>query len=187
MRREMFQSLNQKTTASTDLPNFGFKDDYEANKHLFHPAALEVFKTQTPHMIYQYNDSDHPYPEFYDTIELLGLLGLKSAYHNPLEGTFTRKIAVVQHFGFVCDKKDIDKARRKVINIVNDMAASGWLKASLCNLGSMELAVNPMFPSIKNRVAVFSYVAIKHDCERYVKDLYGNAMFKEGGMPPEFK
>lgn len=181
----MYQSLSLKTTASINLPNFGFNDDYAANEHLFHPAAKELFKTQTQQLLYQYNESDHPYPELWDTIELLGLLGLKSAYHNPLEGTFTRKVAVVQHFGFVCDKKDIDKARRKVINIVNDMAASGWLKASLCNLGSMELGTNPMFPSIKNRVAVFSYVAVKHDHEGDVKNLYGNAMFKEGAMPPE--
>jgi hypothetical protein len=109
-------------------------------------------------MVYQYSESDNAFPEFYDAIELLGLLGLKSAYYNPLEGTFTRKIAVVQHFGFVCDKKDVDKARLKLIGIVNDMAASGWLKASLCNLGSLELGINPMFPSIGDMVITISNV-----------------------------
>lgn len=184
----MFQPQNSWMKNSTESTvDLGVVDDFEQNKHLFNSEALKVFQTQTNSMLYQYNESTNKYPEFYNTIELLGLLGLKSAYQNPLEGTFRREIARVFYFGFTCQKGQEQGARMKLIRAINDMAASGWLKASLCNLGSMELGTNPLFPSIKDRVAVFSYVAVKHDCEGHVENTYANYMFPEGGLPPEFK
>ena len=180
--------LKSKTTISNS-PDFplNWTEEYNKYESLFHPKAKEVFKNVTRNLIYQYNQSEHKYYQMYDVIELLGCLGLKEAESNPLEHTFERKLAIVRYFGFTCRKKDKYQACHKLIGVINDMAASDWLVASLVNLGSLELGINPMFPSINDRVAVFSYVAVKEEYSNIVTDLYRNCEFTEGGIPPEFK
>lgn len=151
---------------------------------MFNDAAQAVFKNKCHNLIHQYNVPKHPGYYAYNTIELLALLGLKEAQDNPCEKLYDRKYAPVKFFGFRCDPADLDKARNKLVSIINDMAASKWIIASLYNLGTLELVSDPLTPGTR-KICIFSYLAVDLDHEDDVKAVYSFAEFKEGGVPPE--
>jgi len=129
--------------------------------------------------IHQYNEKVGP-TTLYEVTRLLALLKLKSAQDNPFSGNYQRKIAVMTCFGFHCDQVDADSAAKKLITIINDMAASKWIKASLYNMGRMDIPGS-------QECMVISYVAIPSEFEDDVKTVYGWVQFPEGGLPPRFK
>lgn len=152
--------------------------------HKFNSDALSVLNIKTNGLIHQYNEWTTPWGEhLYAVSELLALLGIKAAYHNPVQ--YVRNIARVHYFGFTCHPSQIDEATNKLVSIINDMSSSKWVIASMYNLGSIELGkLNPADP---DKVCVFSYLAVKHNHETDVQNTYGWATFQEGGLPPEFK
>lgn len=128
------------------------------------------------------NDDRH---SLYGVIELLALLGLKSCQDNPCIKFFDRKYAMVQCFGFTCDYADADDAAKRLITIINDMAASKWVVASLYNIGRFDL--NGANGQPDGRCCIVSYLAVPAEREADVKSTYGWLQFPEGGLPPRFK
>ncbi len=179
MRDLIRKPLTQTTTFNIDTT-----DLFPQYQHKFNADALQVFKTKTNNLIHQYNDWSSPGGEHaYALVELLALLGIKSAINNPVQ--YVRSISVVQHFGFTCHPSRVDDAIDKISSAVNDMASSKWINASMYNLGLIQLGkLNPTDP---DRVCVFSYVAVKHAHEMDVETVYGWMKFKEGAVPPELK
>lgn len=186
--RKVIRGMMRATTSSRVPAQLHFEDNpqYLTYSHLFNDEAKEVFKTKAISNIHQY---DVPIDEryvLYGLIELASLLGVQAADLNPCVNMFQRRLAKVRFFGFLCEPKDLDEARVKLINIINDMASNKWLIASLYNLGTMELANDPLNPSAK-KILVFSYLAVKPEFDGFVDRAYSFAEFTEGGLPPEFK
>lgn len=184
LRRAMREMMKgQKTSSPSPL----YPDDqFSAFSMMFNEDAKKVFQTKAQGLIHQYNEPTDERHVLYGLFELAALLGIKAADDNPCGQMFQRKAARVRYFGFTCSPKDLDAARNKLIRIINDMASSKWLIASLYNLGTLELASDPLTPSTK-RIAVFSYLAVRPECESAVDQTYSFAEFSEGGVPPEFK
>lgn len=185
LRRAMREMMKGKTNSSP-TPAIDVHDQYPAFQMLFNQAAKDVFATKATSTIYQYNEPTDERHIMYGLFELAALLGIKSADNNPCGQMYIRQAAKVRYFGFRCRPEDLDKARYKLARIINDMATSKWIIASLYNLGVMELASDPLTPSTK-KVCVFSYLAVKPEHDQHVSDTYSFAEFIEGGLPPEFK
>ncbi len=139
----------------------------------------------TPQMVYQYNEPTDERAIGFGLVELLALLGLKSAQDNPFGQMWTRKFSVVKGFGFTCDYINADEAAKRLITIINDIAASKWINASLYNIGRIDLNGQDGKPNGKCCIA--AYLAVKADHEEDVKSVYGWVQFPEGGVPPRFK
>lgn len=135
-------------------------------------------------MVEQYNEKTG-HSTLYDVTELLRKLGLKTAQNNDFPGNWTRKYALVTCFGFRCDNADADEATKRLVTIINDMASSKWIKASLYNIGRVDLNGNDGLPN--GECMIISYLAIPSDYEKDVKSAYGWVQFPEGGIPPRFK
>jgi hypothetical protein len=133
--------------------------------------------------MHQYNKPVNEWSYLFNLIELIALLGIKSAEHNPCQ--FTREVARVHCFGFTCQPSEVDKATLKLVAAINDMANSKWVMASLYNLGMIELQrVKPQDP---HKVCIVSYLAVPYDKETDLASAYSWLQFPDGGMPPEFK
>ena len=154
-------------------------DLYPTYKHLFNGEARIAFNTKTYNMIHQYNEKTGP-STLYEVTLLLEKLGLKSAKNNTFSGNYTRKCAIVMCFGFTCQLSEVDDATKKLITTVNDIAFGRRIRASLYNLGRMDLHGG-------KECVVFSYLAIPSEHEEDVKKNYGWIQFPEGGVPPRFK
>jgi hypothetical protein len=158
----------------------------DAFSFMFNEDAKELFKVQSQNLIHQYNEIVDDRAYLYNLVELLGLLGLKSCQNNPYGQFYVRKVAKVRYFGTLCKANEVIPGIHKIINAINHMASQKWLKASLYNLGMMELASDPLDPSTK-RFVIFSYLAVSPDHEQDV-DLFAKGIeFQEGAVPPEFK
>lgn len=157
---------------------------FDKYKHLFNQEALDVFKTQTSNMIFQYNVWTDPWgQELYNLIELVALLGVKEADNNPAK--YTCKYSRVLSFGYTCSPNQVDDAAAKLIQAINDMAANKWINASMYNLGIIELGkINDTDP---DRVCVVSHLAVKAEHDMDATETYGMLMFQEGGLPKEYK
>lgn len=140
--------------------------------------------TKAIQAVHQYNEKTGN-STLYDVTELLAKLGLKSAQDNPFDGNYTRKYALLQCFGFRCELTDVDEAAKKLITVINDMAANKWIKASLYNIGKIDLNGVDGLPN--GECMIVSYLAIPSEFEANVKSTYGWVQFPEGGIPPRFK
>lgn len=182
IKRTMRRQLNQSKTSSPTPLQAG--DESSAFSFMFNDAAKAVFANKANGLVHQYSEPNRPEHSLYHLFELAALLGIKSADENPCETMFTRRFALVRFFGFTCHPNDLDKARNKLIAIINDMSTSKWVIASLYNLGTLEFASDPLTPTTK-KIAVFSYLAVDSNFDEAVSATYNFAEFKEGGTPPE--
>ena len=174
------------TKNSSPTPVFDAGDQYPAFKMMFNKHAQDIMNTKAQGLIHQYNEPTDERHVLYNLFELAALLGIQSASNNPCDQMFIRKVAKVKFFGFKCKPQDLDRARDKLIRIINDMAASKWLIASLYNLGTLQLANYP-YTGGSGDIAVFSYLAVRPEFEEAVDMTYKFAEFSEGATPPEFK
>jgi len=158
----------------------------EVFSFMFNDDAKQVFANKTYNLTHQYDIITSPLCNLYNTIELLALLDIKSANYNPCENLVVHTVSPVKYFGITCSSQDLDKARNKLIDAINDMASNKWLIASLYNLGTIELASDPLDPTTK-RYIVFSYLAPYDEHIASVDAAYGWLQFQEGSIPPEFK
>lgn len=184
LRRAMREMMKGRTNSSP--PTLDAGDQYPAFKMMFNQHAQAIMNTKTQGLIHQYNEPTNERHVLYNLFELAALLGVKAAQDNPCAQMFVRKVAKVRFFGFTCEPHNLDKARDQLIRIINDMASSKWLIASLYNLGTLELASDPLMPGTK-KFAIFSYLAVKPEHDADVDMTYSFVEFTEGGTPPEFK
>jgi len=154
-------------------------DLYPTYKHLFNGEARIAFNTKAYKMIHEYNEKIGP-STLYEVTLLLEKLGLKSAKDNPFDGNYIRKYALVMCFGFTCQLSEADDATKILVTTINDIALGRPIRASLYNLGRMDLHGG-------KECVVFSYLAIPSEHEEEVKKNYGWIQFPEGGLPPRFK
>ena len=113
-------------------------DLYLTYQHLFNSEAIKAFSNRTHNMVHQYNEKTGP-STLYEVTLLLEKLGLKSAQDNRFSGNYIRKYSIVMCFGFTCKNSDADDAAKQLIDIINVMATSKWINASLYNIGRMDL------------------------------------------------
>jgi hypothetical protein len=194
LRKAIRNLINKPTPTTTSNPppqtNLGFppsQDLFPVFKAHFNSEALNALNIKTSHMLHQYNNVINQHHVLFNTIELLALLGLKSAYNNPCEAMYVREIAKVECFALSCQDYQINQVANELICAINDMALHQCIRASLYNLGLMEVNASSD-PNVQDkRYVVYSYLAIDHTKEQFVKSNYGNLMCVEGGMPTEFK
>jgi hypothetical protein len=72
-----------------------------------------------------------------------------------------------------------DSAAKQLIAVINEMAFNKQIKASLYNIGRMDLHGD-------KECVIFSYLAIPTEHEDNVKKNYSWIQFPEGGIPPRF-
>lgn len=189
--RNAVQNLTQATTNSNyssppvTHPFITTIHLYPKFEQFFNKEAKAICNLQTNGMVHQYVESNHEWSHLHGLMELIALLGIKSAKHNPCEKFFDRKYAMVHCFGFSCEANKIDAATIELINNVNDMASNKFVNASLYNLGMMKLGKHD--PADPDMYCVFSYLAVPHEHEATVKSKYSHLQFPEGGLPPRFK
>jgi hypothetical protein len=175
--------MKVRTTSSQPTP-IGTTELGTAFINFFNAEAQEILKNQCDSLIYQYNEVVNDGAYLYNTIELLRLL--KVTKDNPATNSYIRKAAAVNFFGVTCKVNEVVPGIHKIVDAVNDMAKNKWLKASLYNLGMLELASDPLTPSTK-RFVIFSYLAVDDKYQQDVDKAYGHLKFAEGGIPSEFK
>ena len=154
-------------------------DMYPTYQKMFNSEAKIAFATKANTMVHQYNEKNGP-STLYEVTLLLEKLGLKSAQNNKFNSNYIHKYAIVMCFGFTCQLSEADDATKKLIIAINDIALNKRIKASLYNLGRMDLHGD-------KECVVFSYLAIPSEYEEDVKKNYSQIQFPEGGLPPRFK
>jgi hypothetical protein len=184
IRKAIKSLISNPTTFNPSSPgnNHPFTnttDIYSQYESLFSEDAKAAFSTRSNSMIHQYNEKVGP-STLYEVTVLLEKLGLKSAQDNKFGGNYVRKYAVVMCFGLTCQLSDADDATLELITQINDIALGKRIKASLYNIGRMDLYGG-------QECVIFSYLAIPSEHEEDVKKNYGHIQFPEGGVPPRFK
>lgn len=162
------------------LPNFNLIDIYPIFKHSFSPKAQATMDNKTMHQVYQYNVVGHG-----GMLTLLGRLGLVTcAMYKEQDSSqiYFRKADLVNYVAIRATKDKLPLAIEKVINTVNEVADKGFTKASLVQLGVLEL--HPIdLP--EPEYAVISYITLTRKGIDYVdqnpslKEMF----IDEGGMP----
>lgn len=184
LRRAIRQMIKGKT--SSQPAPLGTTNLDKAFINSFNQEAQAIFKKQAGGLLHQWNEALDDRAYLHGAIELLALLDIKSAEDNPADQFWVRTCAPVRFFGVTCEAKDVIPGINKMIAAVNDMAKNKWLKASLYNLGMLELASDPLTPSTK-KFCIFSYIVVDPKFDVDATTAYGDIEFKEGGMPPEYK
>jgi hypothetical protein len=184
IRKAIKSLISNPTTFNPSSPgnNHPFSntaDIYQQYESFFNEEAKMAFSARSNSMIHQYNEKVGP-STLYEVTVLLEKLGLKSAQDNTFAGNYIRKFAIVMCFGFMCQISEADDATKKLITHINDLALDKRIKASLYNIGRMDLYGG-------QECVIFSYLAIPSEHEEYVKKNYGHIQFPEGGTPPRFK
>lgn len=153
----------------------------------FNKEAKDALATKATSMIYQYNEAVGDIG-LYKKDELVWFLNkFKLANDYEQQSQWLRKYAKVECFGLLVDEANIARASLRIVDVINNIAKlkSGAIKASLADLLVFSL-IDSQDRSI-TRYAIVSYLAISDDCLDVVKLNYGQYMFQEGGLPPEFK
>ena len=169
------------------LPTISHVDLRPTFDAFFNKEAKDALATKTNNMIFQYNEvvGDIGLYKKGELVWFLNKFKLANYYDN--QSQLLRKYAKVECFGLLADEKDIARASLRIVDVINNIAKlkSGAIKASLADLLVFSL-VDSQDISI-TKYAIVSYLAISDDCLNVVKLNYGQYMFQEGGLPPEFK
>lgn len=149
----------------------------------FTPEAKNIIQNhRTNDIIHQWNRviSDNKYlgTEACALGYLLDRLDLKN-YADFQQCNYVRDISRVEYFGYTCDRVDLVDAALSLVSFFNDLASRNLIRAVMTPLLSIEL--------VDGRCVVVSYVAIDQPNEALVQSTYGHLIFKEGGIPSEFK
>jgi hypothetical protein len=130
-------------------------------------------------MIYQYNDCLTPGGEHLQKVsDFLIKIGIKSG--TDIVVNYIRRIAPCKCFGYCVEYSKAAHAVLYMVNIINDLASMGAIKASLATIGSIELS--------NGNLIVFSYLNIDDNLLQIVDLKYKDTcMFEEGAIPKEFK
>lgn len=151
------------------------------------PQAIKALNNKTGDHVYQYNEivpnsGDGSYKDM--LINLLKKFELKTAEDYQHQGNYIRKLALVKSFGITCNQTNIVAASLKLVDVINSLAKHNYIKASLMDLGMLELYNED--PNSKKFV-IFSYLAITDEHSKEVDNIFNNYIFPEGGIPMEFK
>lgn len=186
VRKAVREMMKKGTTSSQPTPigAINLADSFSGS---FNQDALDIFQIQTNSLLYQWNHrNEHSRSYLYGLMELAGLLGIRAADQNPCGALFTRMATPVKFFGVTCEGHQVIPGVNRMIDAINSMAKNKWLKASMYNLGMMELQNED--PSVQTkRFVIFSYLVVDPQYDIDVVNQFGNLLFQEGGLPPEFK
>lgn len=173
------KNLTVPKISSTDLaPLF---------QSFFNKEAKQSLSIKAHSLVHQWNqlhgDPKLQYKDF--LVEFMAKLKIKATEEYRPQAMYVRKIAQVQCFGLLTNENRIAEAALRLVDVINHMSKFNYIKASLTDL--MLIPLGDYNNPGTTRYAIVSYLAIDSDYEMIVKANYGQYMFQEGGIPPEFK
>lgn len=174
---DLISSGNVDSDPTYMVPGFKVSDIYPIFKHRFNEKALKTLENRTHNQIYEYND-EIPAGK---SLVILGKLGLKSCkkFTNG-DALYTRKIDCVRFIASRTTKDKLHTAVEKVIATVNHLADKGFTKASLMQLGVLEIM--PIDRPEKEFI-VLSYITLTEKGYKYVQNQLPNMFVEEAGIP----
>lgn len=188
MRSDMVQALSDliksgdadtEGTITHTIPGFKVDNVYPIFKHYFNQEAQKAFATKAMSLIHQ-REIVVITPGLGN---LLKKLGLKSC-QNLGDGYSRRELDMVSFCASMADRANVHKSVEKVITAVNDLAARGYITASLMELGVLALApVDKPEPDY----VVISYVALTQAGQAYVKQNMPKMFVDEGSTAERFE
>jgi hypothetical protein len=188
MRSGMVQALgdliksgntDEGSAPSYTVPGFQVDNIYPIFKNYFNADAQKAFSIKAHGLIHQ-RDVVIITPGLGN---LLKKLGLKSC-ENYGEGLRRREIDMVQFCGSRSDRANVYKSVEKVIAAINDLAARGYITASLMELGVLPLAA---MDKPESDYVVLSYVALTQAGTAYMLQNMPKMFANEGQVPERFE
>ena len=153
-------------------------DIYYIFDHAFSEKAKVAMSNKIQDLVYQYNEKI----EVAQLFKLLGRLGFQryESFINVESEVYLRQVDLVHFIARSATKEDLPKAIESVIATVNHVADLNFTKASLVQLGVIEMH---RFDKIDPEFAVFSYITLTQKGSDYVKQNLSDMFISEGGVP----
>jgi hypothetical protein len=164
-------------------------DLYPILEPYFSDQAKKVLNLKSKSIIYQWKEPacDRKLTSQDQLFYLLSKLGIRATLSYTPIGVWDIKSAPVYCFGLSCDDpNDVFNMSLKLVEIINDIVKSGFIKATLMPISLFRFSAHPFNPGI-NRYAVVSYLNIPYDLDKDVKAAYGQYMFDDSQTIPEYK
>jgi len=160
------------------MPGFKMTDIYPIFANSFSPKATATLQNKTHNLVHQYNEIHYAGR----LMRLLGKLGVKtcSGYKDESLDLYVRRADMVRYVASRADKANLPKAIEKVIATVNHLADKDFTKASMVQLGVLELMpVDRPEPEY----VVLSYITLTEKGFEYVQNNMPQMFVEEAGIP----
>jgi len=166
MSRISEQALSVPQFKAIDLVPF-------VDSHLNVDAKDIIQNHKTFSVCHQWNEktSDNKYegPEANALGELLKKLQVDN-YEALQVSNYTRKISLVRYYGVTTELARVGEAALKMVNMFNDLATKGLIRAVLAPFMLVEL--------VGGKIVIVSYIAVDQPNEALVQSMYGSLSLK---------